>query len=104
MRIYPLTACILMLLLSCQRTDDDFSGLWKIRKVEILKNNELKKVIDTGYQYWNFGRRSVIEIFERQKVQNTLHVKIGLKTIKIFKLNGQLENEFVISKVSREKL
>jgi hypothetical protein len=103
MRIYPLTACILMLLCSCHRRDD-FSGLWKIRKVEILKNDELKKVIDTGYQYWSFARRTVIEIFDRNKVQNTLHVQIGINTIKSYRVNGQLDEEFLIRKVSRGRL
>jgi hypothetical protein len=103
MRIYPLTACILMLLCSCNRRDD-FSGLWKIRKVEILKNNELKKVIDTGYQYWSFARRTVIEIFDRQKVQKVLHVQIGHATIRSYKPNGQVDDEFLVRKLSRERL
>jgi hypothetical protein len=103
MRIYPLTACILMLLGSCHGRDE-FSGLWKIRKVEIFRNNELKKVIDTGYQCWSFARRTVIEILDRDKVQNTLHVQIDLNTIKSYKPNGQLEDEFLIRKVSRGRL
>jgi hypothetical protein len=100
---YSLTAFICILFIGCNRSNE-FSGLWKIRKVEILKNNELNKVIDTGEQYWCFRRKAVIEIFDKHKMQNTLHVKIGDSSIKSFDAAGHLQDEFIIHKVDDSNL
>lgn len=79
-------------------------NLWKIRKVEILKNSELKKVIDTGYQFWSFKKKSTIEIFDAGKIQNVLHVRIGNSIIRSYDVKGDLQDVFVISEIGDDNL
>lgn len=99
--LYAIT--ILTLLFSCGQRDE-FAGLWKIRKVEIHKNNELKKVIDTGFQYWNFKKRSTISIFDKHKVQNTLRIRIRPGVITSLSATGEVQEEFLIQELKRNSL
>jgi hypothetical protein len=101
-----ITACMIAVLFSCgSDVNSGFAnGLWKIRKVQILKNKELKKTIDTGFQYWSFQKRSTIEIFDAHKIHNVLHVKIGNSTIRSYDVKGNLQDEFVIQEISNNNM
>jgi len=101
-----LLSAALVLVGSCSQTahHNMIDSLWKIRKVEILKNRELKKVIDTGFQYWSFRKKSTIEIFDASKIQNILHVRIGNSTIRSYNVKGDLQDEFVICEIGDDNL
>lgn len=71
-----------------------------MRKVEIRQNNELKKLIDTGSQYWSFKNPSLIEIFDTHRIQNVLHIRIGNTSIKSYDNHGALQDEFLIKKIN----
>lgn len=98
MKLISLTACLFLMVFSCNQTSSSAlaHSLWKMRKVEILKNNELKKVIDTGSQYWNFKTASLIEIFDTHRIQNILHIRISNKSIRSYDNSGALQDEFMI--------
>lgn len=91
-----------MMVFSCNQTSSSAlaNSLWRMRKVEILKNNELQKVIDTGSQYWNFKTASLIEIFDSHRIQNILHIHIGNKSIRSYDNSGTLQDEFMIKKIA----
>jgi hypothetical protein len=78
--------------------------LWKIRKVEILRNNKLEKVIDTGYQYWSFKTTSIIEILNPQRVQNVLHVKMSGSSMRTYDTSGTFQDEFTIQKIDEDNM
>jgi hypothetical protein len=102
-----LSACFVILsMFSCHQTASPafVNSLWKIRKVEILKNNQLKKTIDTGYQYWSFKKKSTIEIFNTNKIQNVLRVKIGNSTIRSYDVKGNIQDEFVIKEMDDDNM
>lgn len=105
MKYISLTIC-LCILYSCYQSKKSnvTDGLWRIRKVEVLKNNELKKVIDTGYQYWNFNKKSMIEIFDTHKIQNVLHIKIADRSIKSYNNQGDLQDEFFVHEINDNSL
>jgi hypothetical protein len=67
--------------------------------VEIRKDNEVKKIIDTGSQFWSFKKRSLIEIFDMHRIQNILHIKMGSASIRSFDNRGSLQDEFIINKM-----
>jgi hypothetical protein len=102
MKLSSLTAwlCLALFFACHQNKVSDFNnGLWKIRKIEILKDHQLKKVIDTGYQLWSF-KKSLIKIFNLYKLQNTLHVRIDSSSIKSYNTSGALQDEFLIQKLN----
>lgn len=102
---YLLIAGSLFFLVSCaDRTKRKMEGWWKVRKIEVLKNNELKKTIDTGCQYWNFARQSKIEIFDLHTMQNTLHVKFGSNLLRSYDGDGHMQEEFIIGSISDQNL
>jgi hypothetical protein len=103
---FSITTCMILVLCSCGSNVNTglANGLWKIRKVQILKDSELKKTIDTGYQYWNFQKRSTIEIFDAQKIHNVLHIKIGNSTIRSYDVKGNLQDEFVIEEIDNNNM
>jgi hypothetical protein len=73
------------------------AGWWKIDRIEIVKNNELVKVLDSCMQYWNIYKADSIEIFERKVLQNCLHIKSGRNSIKsIDPETGKLVKEYFI--------
>lgn len=102
MKIISLAACLLFICFSCRRSikTDLMNGLWKIRKVEIWKDNEVEKIIDTGNQFWSFGNSSQIEIFDTHKIQNILHVKMGAGSIRSYDSGGALKDEFIIQQLN----
>jgi hypothetical protein len=75
-----------------------------MRKVEILKNNQLTKVIDTGSQYWSFKKPSLIEIFDMHRIQNILHISIGHKSIRSYDNNGALQDEYTIKTINDDNI
>ena len=97
-----LAACVFLFVFSCHQTSEQglANCLWKMRRVEILKDNELKKVIDTGSQYWSFKKPSLIEIFDTHRIQNILHISIGNKSIRSYDNMGALQDEFLIKQIN----
>src|SRR5687768_7661553 len=82
---------------SCIRNNNNrfLAGMWKVERVEVLKDNELKRIIDPGIQYWKFCKTDSIEIFNKRQVQNRLYVKVKKSSIKCFnRLNGSQLDEF----------
>jgi hypothetical protein len=106
MKSISLTACMIIIVFSCsQAGNSDLTGhLWKIHRVEILKNNELKKVIDTGYQYWSFKNTSLIEIWNTEKIQKVLHFKMSKGSIKTYDTSGALQDEFFIERMGQDNM
>jgi hypothetical protein len=81
------------------------SGLWKIRKVEVLKNNTLQKVIDTGCQYWSFAHRCNLRIFDTHRLQNNLHICFKKNTFQSFdSTTGELKDIFQIQELAAGNL
>ena len=105
MKPIALTVC-LCTLISCGQTNKQLlTGFWKIRKVEVLKDDQLQKTIDVGCQYWRFINRNSISIFDTLRVQNVLTVKIGSSSIKSFdNATDRLKDEFVIRELDAKKL
>lgn len=78
-------------------------GLWKVERVEILENSELRKTIYSDAQYWSINGR--IEIFDTSKLQNTLHIKLHPKSISSFDPGtGFIRDEFMIEKLNPRHL
>jgi hypothetical protein len=104
--IFLTAGIVIISIFSCHQTASPalINSLWKIRKVEILKNNQLKKTIDTGYQYWSFKKKSMIEIFNTGKIQNVLHVQIGNSSIRSYDVKGKLQEEFVIEEMGDDNM
>lgn len=102
MRRISLTACIAAIMCSCNQNahPELMNGLWKIRKVEILKDHELKIVIDTAYQLWSFKRPSIIEIIDKGRTKNILHIKMDSSSIRSYDKNGKLKEEFMIRSIN----
>ena len=101
-----LFSLITLCLFACRSTVDPqtMDGLWKIRKVEVFKNNQLKKVIDTGQQYWHIAGKKNIEIFDTQQVHNVLRIKVDKNKIKSFNDSGQLQDDFVVERHNANSL
>lgn len=76
------------------------TGTWKMRRVEIRKDHELQKVIDTGYQLWSFKKPSLLEISDANKIQNILHVKLGRSSIRSYDSKGVLQDEFQVMELA----
>jgi hypothetical protein len=106
MKFIALTACLCTALFSCRQANntDLTKSLWKIRKVEIWKDNEVAKVIDTGSQFWSFEKKSMIEIFDKHRVQNVLHIKMSTGSIRSYDTSGSLQDEFFIQQLDKECL
>jgi len=81
------------------------AGLWKLEKIEVLQNNELKKIIEAGYQYWKFYKTDSIEIFNDKQVQKCLKIKAGNDSFSsIDGGTGNVIDEFVIEKFNKNEL
>lgn len=104
MKPIALTFCI-FILCACHKQTVHLSGLWKIRKVEVLRNNQVQKILDSGCQYWNFTDVSCIKIFDTTKIQNTLSISIGRNSIKSYDTTtGSLKDEFRIEEANAKNL
>src|SRR5687767_4622837 len=104
---YLLTGLCFLFISSCTRSKNIglLQGLWKVESVEVLRNNELNRVIDPCFQYWNFYKTDSIRIFNKKQIQKCLYVKISKGIIKcINPVNGSLVDEFIIDKLNKTHL
>jgi hypothetical protein len=93
------------LIYSCSARDKINPGWWRIDRVEILKNDQLTRVIDSENQYWNFRARDSIEIFEGHQLQVCLQVRMDKHSIRsIDRKSGGLIDEYFISKSNKDQL
>ena len=107
MRVFlPLLCSSLLFFSSCSRNNNAVpDGIWKLEKIEILKDNELRKIIDTGYQYWKFYNSDSIEISNTQQVQKCLRIKAGRDSFRsIDYASGNMIDEFFIEKHNNHEL
>ena len=106
MKIYTIIACITWLFASCKPGNTTIpSGIWKLEKIEVLQNNELKKIIEAGYQYWKFYKADSIEIFNDELVQKCLKIKADNDSFRsIDRGTGNVIDEFVIEKFNKQEL
>jgi hypothetical protein len=105
-KMISLTAlvCIIVSCHQAVKKQEFEKGVWKIRKVEILKDNQLKKVLDTGSQYWSFQKASLIEIFNTRKIQNILHIKMNPGCIRCYDDTGALQDELSIREIDNNAI
>jgi hypothetical protein len=90
---------------ACRGTEHSFHGLWKVKRVEVMQGSELKKLIDTGSQYWDMRTKSGIDIFDNGQLQNRLSIKTAANSIQSFDpATGNLKDEFVIEKFDKQNL
>lgn len=107
MRVFfPLLCSSILFFSSCSMNNKNIpAGIWKLEKIEILRNNELKKIIDTGYQYWKFYNSDSIEISNTQQVQKCLRIKAGRDSFRsIDNASGNMIDEFFIEKHNKHEL
>lgn len=106
MKIYTIIVCIVSLIIACKKNNTTIpSGIWKLQKIEVLQNNELKKIIEAGYQYWKFYKADSIEIFIDELVQKCLKIKVGNDSFRsIDRGTGDIVDEFFIDKLNQQEL
>lgn len=106
MKIFTIIVCITWLLASCKPGNITIpSGIWKLEKIEVSQNNELKKIIEAGYQYWKFYKSDSIEIFNNEQVQKCLKLKADNDSFRsIDRRTGDILDEFVIDKLTKSEL
>jgi hypothetical protein len=81
------------------------SGYYKMNRIEVFQNDNLAKIIDTGFQYWNFSDPSAIKIYNKQGVQKVLYIKKINKRIHSMDTNtGKILEVFVIRKSDPQSL
>jgi hypothetical protein len=102
--LLPIMASLL-LFAGCKRHHKVPEGLWKLDKIEVLRNNELKKIIDTGQQYWKFYKADSLEISDAAHVQKSLRIKAGKDSfMSLDHQSGNAVDEFVIDKLNKQEL
>jgi len=104
--LYIILCEALFLLAACKVNNHHLpAGLWRLEKIEVLKNNELKKIIDTGYQYWKFYKTDSIEISNEKEIQKCLRIKAGNDSFRsIDGGTGDTIDEFFIEKLNKHEL
>lgn len=102
---FLLMAYSILLFSGCKRAYKIPEGLWKLERVEVLRNNELTKIIDTGFQYWKFFKTDSIQISDEHHVQKRLKIKPGSDSFaSIDCKTGNIMDEFVIEKLDKKEL
>ena len=105
--LYSLMAYSILLFTGCKRPQYNRipDGIWKLERIEVLKDHELKKIIDTGYQYWKFLNNESIEIYNDSTVQKRMKIKAGSDSFSSIECGtGAVLDEYVIEKVNRREL
>lgn len=99
-------ACSIYLFTGCRSSYHSRipDGPWELRRIEVLRNNELKKIIDTGYQCWEFFACSM-EISDDRHLQRRLKIKAGTDSFRSIEYGtGNVVDEFMIDKLSHGEL
>ncbi|MEP7376068.1 MAG: hypothetical protein ABI675_21915 [Chitinophagaceae bacterium] len=108
MKLIHLTLFISILLFAAclgNKLNNMPSGLWKLYRIEVLRDNELTKTIDAGYQCWKFYKADSIEISDKQEIQKCLKIKCGKNYFNsVDRISGVVIDEFVIEKYDKKVL
>ncbi len=96
-QIFIFICCVVA---ACYKPDINpkLRGLWKVDKVEVMKDGELKRLIKDSSQYWQIYQQDSIRIFTPEKLQNCFPVTIHKSSI-----TGPAD-EFIIDKLNDESL
>ena len=79
--LFAAAAAILLLYCHKKTSGDLIPGTWQVKKIDIFSDNQLRKTIDTGYQYWRFYKDDSIHIYDHATLQNCLHIKMDKQFI-----------------------
>lgn len=98
MKIQLLILVCGFLLASCNKPllNEQLPGLWKIEKVEVRLDGQIKRLIKDSSHFWQIFEKDSIRIFTPGKLQNSFPItvhKLSIKSpaddFKIDKLNSE---------------
>ena len=105
--LFVLASYIVLILSACSKNKIHhlLPGFWKLQRIEIMKDGQLKKLIKDSSQYWKVHAKDSIEIFSTQHLQNCLWVNIGKTSIRtIDRATGKLADEYLIDRLDDSRL